>query len=186
MYKRQVQDEREDPREAGAPRLVLAVALLKSDHLELALEKVVELGAHRFVPLLSERCVVQWKERSAERKLQRLERIAVGAMKQSQRSWRCRVCAPRPLREAVEEARPALLVVGDEVEEGLRCRDLVAPLQGEIWGLVGPEGGFSGEEKAWLAQEGARAVTLSPFRLRSETAAVVLAQRLAELCARPA
>lgn len=167
----------EDPREAGAPWSTLGVALLKGDHFEIALEKMVELGVHRVVPLVADHCVVKLREKSTGRKVERWQRIADSAMKQSGRSWRCEVTAPLPIEEAVGQyGVAATVIVADETE----TRDQDPGLRpGEPhFGLVGPEGAFSAREKEWLEQQGARRISLGPFRLRAETAAIALAATL--------
>jgi 16S rRNA (uracil1498-N3)-methyltransferase len=169
-----------DGREEALPKLSLALALLKNDHFELALEKCVELGVHRVIPLLAEHCVVRWKTSSAQRKLERWRRIAVSAMKQSGRSWLPTVHAPVKLSElgelVEEEAR---WIVGDETERKVLLSQLDLGPQAPRVALVGPEGGFSAVEREWLAERGALAVSLSPFRLRAETAAITLVSALA-------
>lgn len=172
----------QDPRETDRPLLILALALLKNDHFELALEKCVELGVHRVIPLLAEHCVVRWKQDAAERKLERWRRIAISAMKQSGRTRLPEVLppsAPSALAELVPE--DCAWVVGDETEDRERVEELPLGPDGPRMAVVGPEGGFSPRERAEFEERGARAVTLSPFRLRAETAAVVLVASLAAL-----
>jgi 16S rRNA (uracil1498-N3)-methyltransferase len=172
----------EDPREAGAPRSTLGLSLLKGDHFELAIEKVVELGVHRVQPIEAERCVVRWKAGKGEHKLERWRRIAESAMKQSGRSWLPEILVPCAVSELPARFVGAHLVVADEEEREQTVADLALAHDRPVVGLVGPEGAFSPAEKSQLAAAGAEAVCLSPFRLRSETAAVVL---MAALNARP-
>lgn len=170
----------DDPLEAGAPRLLLGLPLLKGDHFELALEKATELGVHGVIPLLAERCVVRWKERSAARKLERFDRITEGAMKQCRRSWWPRVHAPvAPADLAAAVPGGTQWVVADEEADATGVDDLGLDPARPVLALVGPEGAFSPAEKDQLAQAGARAVRLSPYRLRSETAAITLVAALA-------
>lgn len=168
---------REDPREAGAPWSTLGLALLKGDHFEIAIEKAVELGVHRIAPLMADHCVVKLKPTAAAKKLERWQRIADSAMKQSGRSWRCTVLPPLPVQDAVGQyGAGATLIVADETEL-LELDPGVRPGQAHF-GLVGPEGAFSAREKEWLQGQGARALSLGPFRLRAETAAIVMAAAL--------
>ena len=85
--------------------MVLGLALLKGDHFDLALEKCVELGVHRVIPLRADHCVVKWKESAAAKKLARWRRVAESAMKQSGRSWLCEIPAPLAPLEAVGSFR---------------------------------------------------------------------------------
>lgn len=164
-----------DPRETGAPWSTLGLALLKGDHFELAIEKATELGVHRIVPVLAQHCVVKWKEDGAERKIERWQRVAESAMKQSGRSWCPQVTAPMTLDALIGSLSPeTMVVVGDEEESGRSVHELQMAPRGAHLALVGPEGAFSAQEKQWLADHGVIAVSLGPYRLRAETAAIAL------------
>jgi 16S rRNA (uracil1498-N3)-methyltransferase len=175
----QIESVEVDPRERDAPWLTLGLSLLKGDHFELAVEKAVELGVHAIVPLLAERCVVKWKPSGAERKIERWQRIADNAMKQSGRSWRPTIHPPCRVDELETVLDAGVhLVVGDEEESQVAVADLPGSDR-PCAGLIGPEGAFSPAEKKVLATAAASAVRLSAYRLRSETAAVVLMAQLA-------
>lgn len=185
LHARLLRTER-DPREEARPRLTLALALLKGDHFELALEKCVELGVHRIVPVLADHCVVKWKPASAERRLARWRRIATAAMKQSGRTLLPEISEPRRIDELVDGSPEELRwIVGDEREERRKVGDLELDARAPRLALVGPEGGLSERERELLAAHGASSVTLSPFRLRAETAAVVLVAALGGSPSRP-
>lgn len=176
----EILSRKRDEREEGRPKLSLALALLKNDHFELALEKCVELGVHRVIPLLAEHCVVRWKPTSADRKMERWRRIAVSAMKQSGRSWLPAVHSPVKLCELPELVEDeAGWIVGDETEREVLLSQLVLEPSKPRVALIGPEGGFSTSEREWLSDRGALAVSLSSFRLRAETAAIALVSSLA-------
>ncbi len=165
---------RPDAREKGAPWSTMGLSLLKGDHFELAVEKCVELGVHRIVPVTADHCVVKLRAASAAKKLDRWQRIADSAMKQSGRSWRCEILPPASVEETVGEyGREAVVIVAEETETGVLDSG-TEPGHAHL-GLVGPEGAFSEREKEWLQQNGARSLSLGPFRLRSETAAITLA-----------
>ena len=173
----EVTGTRTDPREEGAPWSTIGLALLKGDHFEIAIEKMVELGVHRIVPLTADHCIVKLKDRAAAKKLERWQRIADSAMKQSGRSWRCEVLTPTTVQKAVElYGADAEVVVADEAETAEHDPG-TQPGRAHL-GLVGPEGAFSEREKEWLEQNGARRLSLGPFRLRAETAAITLAATL--------
>ena len=173
--KAEIVREQRDPRESGAPWSTLGIALLKGDHFDLALEKVTELGVHRIVPVLAQHCVVKWKQEGGERKVERWQRVVESAMKQSGRSWCPEVTAPRKLEELVESVgESTTVIVADEQEVARSVYDLPLPAGRSHLALIGPEGAFSPREKEWLAARGAVAVSLGPFRLRAETAAIAL------------
>jgi 16S rRNA (uracil1498-N3)-methyltransferase len=161
-----------DPRELGAPRATLALALLKGDHFELALEKCVELGVHCFQPLMARHSVVKWK--GGDKKLLRWQRIAESAMKQSGRSWLPELREPKSVTDFLAGfPRGERLILAEEAKAG------PPPFEREVGSepytaCVGPEGAFSQEEKRAFELAGAELVSLSPFTLRSETAAVAV------------
>jgi len=173
-----VEEIREDPREADAPWCTLAIALLKGDHYELALEKAVELGAHRVVPLLAHRCVVRLKPNQVARRRERWTRIADAAMKQSGRAWRPEVTEPRTVAELIQHADGATLIVGDEEETERTIASLPWKRPAPVIAVVGPEGALTPEEKRALADAGGHGIRLSAYTLRAETAAVALISAL--------
>ena len=137
---------------------------------EWMLEKAVEVGADRLVPIAWERGVA----RDARLPRGRWDRILVEAMKQSQRVWLPRLeeisAAPGPGSAEIG------LVLADP--EGQESPPEVSGV-GEIRLLVVPEGGVTDEERERLAAQGAALWSLGPNRLRAETACVVGLYRLA-------
>ena len=166
----------------AAPDIVLLIAPTKRAAFELVIQKGVELGAARFVPVLTDRT-------NAEKlRIDRLAQIALEAAEQCGRMTIPAIDPPRRLAEVLlkwEKSRPILYCdeAGDNPEEewgGPNGR--AAPLMEVVAGgdfeksaiLVGPEGGFSPDERAWLrALPYVRAVTLGPRILRADTAAIV-------------
>jgi 16S rRNA (uracil1498-N3)-methyltransferase len=128
---------------------------------------LTELGVGAFVPLSTERSVVQPREA----KLERLQRHVIEASKQCGRNALMRV---HPLtdwrafcRQADLPARRLLAQPGGERLEG------GAPPQDTVF-AVGPEGGFTDAEVAQARDAGWRIIDLGPRILRVETAAIVL------------
>ncbi len=163
----------EQRRDVGEPDLPLTVglALLKSDHrFEMFLEKATELGVTRIVPLVTERT-----ERTAF-KAARAHQILLAAMKQSRRSRLVALAPPTPFAEFLRSAPEGLGVLCHEAAAGQDALPaLLAGAAGASAVLVGPEGGFTGEEAAAAEASGWRLASLGPRRLRAETAAVAAA-----------
>jgi 16S rRNA (uracil1498-N3)-methyltransferase len=157
---------RED-NEPGPP-FVLALAVLKKDKFERALEQCVELGITRCVPFKAQKSQIQTYSPNF---MSRLEKVALAAMKQSFRSFLTAVDPPRDF-----DALPGLCATVDRVVVGGQGAPPVPPRQkGEkVMVVVGPEAGLSDDETAALTRAGAREGSVSPFRLRSETAAAAL------------
>lgn len=160
-----------DSTEKTSPRsfsVRICVAPTKNlDRMEWFVEKAVELGVERisfFIAQHSERRIL---------KLERMEKIAVAAMKQSLQSW----------LPVLDEALPfanLLTTVGDSqrfvahLPTNVPAHPLirVASPGGQYAVLIGPEGDFSASELHQATQAGFQMVTLGPTRLRTETAAL--------------
>ena len=148
--------------------LTVAVAPTKNiDRIEWFVEKATECGIDRIIPIEcahSERRIV---------KLERLEKIAASAMKQSLKAYLPEIAPLTPIRTVVEapfEGTKLIAHCEDDAErifmgELLKKGDKVLI-------LIGPEGDFSPEEIALARANGFREVSLGECRLRTETAAL--------------
>ena len=145
----------------------IAVAPTKSiDRFEWFLEKTTELGVARITPLMTQRT-----ERGHLRH-DRLLKVLVSAMKQSQRTWLPQLDAPTSLPDLLPELAPQCYFgwcVGEHDAFAARY-DATRPVSM----LIGPEGDFSEEEATLLRAHGAQAVSLGAARLRTETAAIAV------------
>ncbi|MDH3198985.1 MAG: 16S rRNA (uracil(1498)-N(3))-methyltransferase [Candidatus Krumholzibacteria bacterium] len=156
----------------GAPRrFVLALALIRRDRFARAFEQCVELGITECVPLIT----AAGRRGRAERAFrERLERVAVAAMKQA---FRCH----RPLVQPVADVQALCARVGDFESAVVGDPEGPAPAAcpGDTLVIVGPEGGLEPGELAALEGAGAARAAVSRHRLRAETAAVGLVAALA-------
>ncbi len=152
-------------REPLAP-VTLYLALLKGEKLVDVVRMGTELGASRFVLLVSRRAVAK---AIRPQKLERLRRVAVAAAKQSGRTRLPEVQGPIPVAQvpAVEQGLLAHPNAGARVAE---VHDPTRP----VALAVGPEGGFTAEEVDLLVARGFTPVTLGTRTLRAETAACAL------------
>jgi len=157
-------------------RLLFAQALLKGEKMEFVLEKAVELGVATFSPFLSSRTVVEWKPGSD--KIHRWRKIAEAASKQCGRSLHMKVDEPVSFEALVAKAESEVKIVfWEEATESLRlffgnrAKALQGPTQ-TVAILIGPEGGFSKDEIDFAVRHGFAKLSLGPFVLRAETAAL--------------
>ncbi len=134
------------------------------------IEKGVEVGVDRFVPILWTRTV---REAHSERNADRWRSLLREAMKQSERAWLPEL-DPARSPDCGGSGTQVILADSDGPEEPPIDRDTRA-----VRLLVGPEGGATDEERARLVGAGARLWALGPLRLRAETACVVGAFGLA-------
>lgn len=166
-------------------RLQLLCALVKRGRLETIVEKSAELGVGRVRLLRTQRTNYDRPN------LERLQAIATEAAEQTGRLDVPEIAAPESLRAALEDREaPRPLVFCDEAGDDPQ----------EVWGgpagrappalerllasgpdeagagagvLIGPEGGFDPEERAWLrSRDGVIPVSLGPRILRADTAAI--------------
>lgn len=159
------------PRELGF-RLEVAAPLPKGDRAQFLVEKLTELGATRYVPLLTERSVVQPRESKRDK----LERWVIEASKQCGRNILMEIGMPAPWASyaAGADLPPQRLVahVGAELNSERLGR------AAGIAVAVGPEGGFTDPEIAAARAAGWQVIGLGPRVLRVETAAMTLAATL--------
>lgn len=159
----------------GEPRseVTLYQGIPKGEKLEFILQKAVELGASRIVPLQTQRSVVRYRDgEDFLGKWVRLKRIAKEAAAQSGRGRVPRVESWMTLEDAVLDIknRGALGLFcyeagGEAISEALSgVKDVPLGV------IVGSEGGFSPEEAAFLQASGVKTVTLGRRILRCETA----------------
>jgi len=133
-----------------------------------ALDQCTELGITRCIPFASEKSRIQAYSPIF---IERLRRVALSAMKQSFRSVLPEVAPAASFEGLLVRAKEAAVVlVGDAA--GASAREFRR--DGPLLIIVGPEGGFTESERHALHGAGARSVSVSRFRLRSETAAASL------------
>lgn len=156
----------------ASPHLTLAVAPPKGERFDWLIEKSVEWGVTEFVPLITERGVVDPRDS----KLERLRQTVIEAAKQSQQAWLMRITNPEPLasiRQRVPASAPFLF--GDfsgcgVTEAFLKIQDWSRPVA-----LIGPEGGWTESERTLVLEAGGLGIRLGESILRTETAAIGLA-----------
>lgn len=154
--------------------ITLYVAYMKSDKMELILQKAVELGIGCFAPFVSSRCVKKPKEGGKAQ--ERFEKIAEGAVKQCGRAAAVRILPPLSLEEVLREIpqHGAVLFAYEKSEIALRQVFEQIREQKDIALIIGPEGGFSEQEAEQIIAAGGRSVSLGRRILRGETAAIAL------------
>jgi len=162
----------------GSTRVTLIQGLAKGDKLDDVVRHATELGVERFIPLAADRSVVRLDAAKATARVQRWQRIAAEAAKQSQQ-------LAVPVVEAVTDisglaallAGALVLVCWEDAEEAPGIAEAIgrAALEptAECAIVVGPEGGLTAAEVDVLTCAGAVPVTLGPTILRTETAGIV-------------
>ena len=154
--------------------VTLFQAVPKLDKLEYIIQKSVELGVSRIVPVLTRRCISRPDEKDfAKKKLPRLNKIAEEAAKQSGRGLIPEVTPMVDLREAVEMMKQIdRTVLLYEEEGGCSFGDVELSGVRTVGLFIGSEGGFDREEAEMAVNSGAKQVWLGKRILRCETAPI--------------
>lgn len=168
-------------------RITLYQGLPKLDKLESIIQKCVELGAYRIVPVAMQRCVVKLDDKKKEAKTKRWNAISEAAAKQSGRGIIPEVDAPISFTDALRDASESgqRIVVAYEEAEGMNnLRKLIEDItrsdlqETEIAIFIGPEGGFEPSEIDALKEADADIISLGRRILRTETAGPALISTL--------
>ena len=186
---KRVEADRESP-----CRLTIAAALPKGDRQRWMIEKLVELGVHRFVPLLTRRSTVRPNESACER----LRRTVVEASKQCGRNRLMQVDRPVELTALLQHEAPGPIDGAERkawIAHPRRDQPEVSDTPVDTLGqwpmgssrtllcaAIGPEGGFDPDEIRAAVAQGWRLLDLGPRVLRIETAAVAVAAVAAAVC----
>ena len=155
--------------------ITLLQGMPKADKLEWIIQKGTELGVSEIIPVITERVIVKLEEKNIDKKLERWNKIALEAAKQSGRQKIPEVKKPINLKKLVENIlKYDILLLPYECEKE-RTWKAVLHNRGHkdknIAILIGPEGGFSEEEVSVLrSMKNVEVVTLGPRILRTETA----------------
>ena len=150
--------------------VTLFQCLPKGDKMDGIVQKSVELGAVRIVPVLSSRCVSRPEGAALEKKRRRWQQIALEAAKQSGRGMVPEVAPVCRWEQAVamlSSLQHKLLLY--EEQRGSALAQVPASAV-EVGLLVGPEGGISPQEVDCCRKAGILCVGLGPRILRTETA----------------
>jgi 16S rRNA (uracil1498-N3)-methyltransferase len=173
---------------APALPVTLLLSVFKFDRMEWAIEKAVELGCSRIVPVLAERTEKHLAQAAAKR-VDRWRRLSLEAAKQSRRSDLPEIAEPDRLTTILATDKPAtppehlsakdaagpLRILLSETEEDqplLRVLQKSADAASRITLAVGPEGGWTAAEIALFMHAGWQSVSLGPRILRVETAVI--------------
>jgi len=150
--------------------LTLAVALLKGEKFELVVQKAVELGVARLVPLDTKRADVKLKD--ADKRVERWQKIALEASKQSGRAKLMRIESPVDFEKFVTTSADGAKILFAE-RGGASFAQIRADKK--ITALVGSEGGWEDSEIEFAAAHDFQIITLAGRILRAETAAIAIA-----------
>lgn len=150
--------------------ITLLQGISRGERMDFAIQKAVELGVTRIVPVHTARCNVQLKGDRAEKRLRHWHGVMVAACEQSGRAFLPELTEIQTLETAVNDRQEATKLVlaptASQQFHGLPDTDSVAL-------LIGPEGGLSDDEIEFATARQFAGLSLGPRILRTETAALV-------------
>lgn len=161
--------------------------LPKADKMEYIIQKCTELGAVEFIPVALKRCIVKLSGKDEEKKIERWQKIAEVAAKQSGRDIIPdvkNVINLGKLKEFVSEFDLFIVAYEAEKESTLKAilqkykEGISENIEVKIGVVVGPEGGLDIEEVEALKESGAKIITLGNRILRTETAPIAIVSNI--------
>ena len=163
-----------DPREAELPgAITLVQGLPAGDKMDWVIEKAVEMGVSRIVPIAARRSVLALEGARRDKRMARWRSQIVSACEQSGRNRIPEIVEPMTLAQWLAlQAAPALLC--HPTASLPLAQALPSPGTTEFSILVGPEGGWDDDEIRLAVTHGVRTVRFGPRVLRTETAGIAL------------
>ena len=157
------------------PEINLCAGLLKGRKFELIIQKSVEIGISRIIPVITERTIPKIKNKE-DKKIERWRRIALEASKQSMKDHITEIANIRHFSDVITDIKSDIKILAHPGEGSGSIRDCIqnAGKNPEIFILIGPEGGFSEKEVHLARHEGWVDVSFGFTQMRAETAAIVL------------
>ena len=176
------------PSRGETPELVITLfqGLPKGTKMEVIIQKGVELGVYEVVPFSSLRAISQIKDKQ-DKKIERWQRIAYEAAKQSKRGMIPAIRLPQTLTEILKQVNDYdLMILAYEDENRLTLKAALEAFEKKnevdkslkIGVIIGPEGGFDPQEVTACKAAGVVSVTLGQRILRTETAGMVVLSQL--------
>jgi len=153
-------------------KISLFQAMPKADKLESIVQKATELGVYEITPVLTSFCVSRPDEKSMNKKLVRLQKIALEAAKQSGRGIIPQIKPMLSFKQALADMKKSSLPLFFYEHAQTPLRERLAVKTENVSILIGSEGGFSDEEAAMAEKAGLFPCSLGARILRCETAPV--------------
>ena len=149
--------------------LTLAQGIAKGEKMDLLIQKAVELGVTRIIPIQTERCVVGLKVDKVAKRIDHWQKIANHACGQSGRSVIVDISLPQTLTELLNESNHNGFVLHHRATDNLQTMEK----QSKATILIGPEGGLSNAEIKQSIEAEFQPLLLGKRILRTETASLV-------------
>lgn len=156
-------------------KITLAQGLAKGEKMDFIIQKAVEMGVSSIVPVAMEHSVVRLEGAKADKKVERWQKIAEAAAKQSKRDIIPQVQSVQTMQQMLANNDLQHKIIAYECEDRLGLKTALQSCDNlqELLLIIGPEGGISEFELELARKNGAVPVSLGKRILRAETAGVV-------------
>jgi 16S rRNA (uracil1498-N3)-methyltransferase len=161
------------PRDVESPiQIQLAQGIARGEKMDFIVQKAVELGVTKIIPLVTERCNVRLDKEREEKRLQHWQGVIISACEQSGRNAVPQLATATALDQWLASVPSSAyrFVLSPHVEKKLPV-DVISA-HSTIVLLIGPEGGLSDAEVALAIKNGFMPLNLGPRVLRTETATI--------------
>jgi 16S rRNA (uracil1498-N3)-methyltransferase len=149
--------------------VTLGLGIARGDRMDLSVQKAVELGVNQITPLLTERCLVQFKGEKKPQRLLHWQKIVQHAAEQSGRTMLPELTEIETVQNWVGSQHGLKVFLDPYAETSLAE---LTPEDMKVTLLTGPEGGFTGQERDIAKAAGFIPVCLGSRILRTETASL--------------
>ena len=159
------------PAPEGRVPITLAQAVLKGDRMDAVVRDATMMGVTTIEPIVTAHTIARVPQEENER----WRRLAIASAKQSRRAVVPAISAPQPFAEWLQSSAHGLRLILVEPSAGgevSSLRLLETHAAGSLALMVGPEGGWSPEERSQAEQAGCIAITLGGLTLRADAVAV--------------
>lgn len=174
----QIKQEIEVNRESDLS-ITLLQGISKGDRMDMCMQKAVELGVSKIIPVICQRTVVNLKAERGEKKLRHWQGIIISACEQSGRNILPELISPVTLKDVLLQPLNGLrLTLEPNATSGFSS---YRPDTNEITLLIGPEGGLTQDEIELSLEKQFNTVLLGKRILRTETAAIAAISALQTL-----
>lgn len=153
--------------ERERPFIYLYAAIIKFEHFEWGIEKATELGVDRIIPVQSAR-TENGLDKAVAKRLERWQRIGLESSQQCRRVFRPEIEGVMRFRDVLKSATGDRLFLDENREGNLLANHERTPETINL--LIGPEGGWTDDERTQAREAGWTPVSLGPRVLRAETA----------------
>jgi 16S rRNA (uracil1498-N3)-methyltransferase len=161
--------EKLDTQNESPLEITLLQGVSRGERMDYAIQKAVELGVHKVIPVITERCNVSLSKERSEKRLAHWQGVMISACEQSGRSTLPELGEIMRLEDCLTLNQTSTRLVLDPMaSQGFSCMEK----QQQVTLLIGPEGGLSEEEVSSVTKNGFSAINFGPRILRTETAAV--------------